>query len=81
MKVELEADWRDFVAAELASGAYSSEADVVRAALALLEAESRNRDQLDALLAEGELSANFQQWDFQAFLREVHADDARREAA
>lgn len=65
----------DFVQAEVNSGRYRSEDEVLRAGLRLLEREEERRRALNAALLEGELSGTAEEFEFEAFIRRKRAGD------
>ena len=68
--VQLNDHWSKFVTRAIASGRYDSAADIIGAALRLLQYEERKYDRLAELLAEGEASGPAEPWNFEDFLRE-----------
>jgi antitoxin ParD1/3/4 len=64
ISVVISGEKREFIAEELVAGGYTDEADVVNAALSLLE-KRRKIETLRALIAEGD--ADFERGDFMTF--------------
>ena len=65
-----------FIEEQVAAGRYGNASDVVRAALRLLEERETKLAALRAALIEGEESGDYQEFDFDAFLAEMHSGAA-----
>lgn len=63
----------DFVESQVASGRFSSQTDVVRAGLRLLEDQERKTRALRDALIEGEDSGPAEPFDREAFFARMHA--------
>ena len=65
--------FEDFIAAEVASGRYSSASEVVRNALRLLEEEETKKKSLIKALVVGEKSGLVKNFDPKAHLKKLHS--------
>lgn len=76
--VRLDEHFQILIATQLREGRYRSAAEVVRAGLALLEQRTK-LEALRAALIEGEQSGFLEEFDFDAFIEEMHREDASRQ--
>lgn len=75
--VRLDEHFQTFIAAQLREGRYRSANEVVQAGLVLLEHQVR-LEALRAALIEGEQSGFPEEFDFDAFIEEMHRKDGSR---
>ena len=67
--------WQRYIEMQVASGRHASASEVVRDALRLAEDRQKRVDRLNALIDEGEASGFIEDFDFDAFIAAVAADD------
>ncbi len=69
--------FEQFISNQVKSGRYASASEVVRSALRLFEHEENRKAALVQALIEGEKSGFVENFDTEAFLRDMHSKHAR----
>lgn len=75
--VSLGDHFHSFIEQQVASGRFASASDVIRAALRLLEDHEARIEKLRELIREGEESGEPVPFDFDEFIKEMHAEAER----
>ncbi len=78
--ISLSEHFADFIEGQVQSGRYGSASDVVRAGLRLLEDQEAKLEALRKAIQEGLDSGEPEPFDFDEFLKEMHAKDDRSNA-
>jgi antitoxin ParD1/3/4 len=75
--------WQRFIKQQVANGRFTSASEVIREGLRLAEERQRRIDRLNALIDEGEASGAPIDFDFDAFIAEMHdeVDEAKTRKA
>ena len=79
--LRLESYFLAFIEDQIAKGRFSSPTAVVQAGLRLLEESESRAEALATALQEGEESGWIENFDFDAFLAEMHAEATRKKAS
>jgi len=77
--LQLESYFLAFIEDQIAKGRFTSPGAVVQAGLRLLEEQASSMDALAAALREGEESGYIEDFDFDEFLAQKHAEARARE--